>query len=322
VRRGRPPHYTRGVGGSPDSFTVLVIDDDPTMRELVGAFLRKSGMQTVTADDGPAGLEIAQARADIDGIVLDVMMPGMDGHTVLEQLKGSDETRAIPVLLLTAHANQDGDVLRSIEGGAVDHVEKPFRGAILAAKVRSMCEQYREHSGMQARAETAETMANTDALTGLPNRRAFDLELARVAPRCQPQQRALCLIMVDVDRFKGVNDDHGHDAGDAVLRWLGDVLAAASGQAFRLGGEEFCLILEEAELAAAERAAAELVAAVRTGRCTLPDGSTLPLTVSAGVAVAGTHNGHAVDDLPKRADAALYAAKSGGRDRHVVEDAG
>lgn len=165
-------------------------------------------------------------------------------------------------------------------------------------------------------------LATRDGLTGLLNRRELDRLLAEEAERARRFGRPLALALFDFDRFKDVNDTHGHPAGDAVLREAAARLAAgqrAVDRLARFGGEEFALLLVETAAPAALEAAQRLVAAMRAAPFTLPGGLALPVTVSAGVAAIPAHAADAAG-LIRAADAALYAAKRAGRDRAVLAE--
>ena len=172
---------------------MLVVDDDDALRTLVVTWLTKAGLACVEARSGEEALESARAMAEgLDAIVCDVMMPGIDGFAVLERLKADTTTAAIPVVLLTAHANAETDIVRGVEAGAVEHLAKPFSGRVLAAKVRAMVTRGRAARALEKKLHFAEKHATIDALTGLFNRRHFEArvprrERARSAPLAPPR---------------------------------------------------------------------------------------------------------------------------------------
>jgi two-component system cell cycle response regulator len=301
---------------------VLVVDDDDTLRALVVAWLSKSGLACIEARTGEEALERADTLAEgLDAIVCDVMMPGIDGFTVLERLKSNPATADIPVVLLTAHANTETEIIRGVEGGAVEHIAKPFSGRVLAAKVMQLIARHRSQRTLEKKLQFAEKYATVDALTGLFNRRHFDVRLREESAHAKRHCRPLALVMLDLDHFKSVNDTFGHADGDRVLRHVGaaiPTLLRTEDAAFRYGGEEFVLLLRDAEAAAAKIVAERLRARLAELPIALgPEGGKLQrvITFSGGYAVADAANGFSADDLVLRADKALYRAKGAGRDR-------
>jgi len=293
--------------------TVLVIDDSPEVLAVVAARLRPEGYRTLVASTWELGLDLA-ADAQPDLILLDVEMPEMSGLDVCRRLKANPRTSSIPVIFLTAHDDVALKV-HSFDLGAADYMTKPFHPAELRARVRVALRAKRVHDDLGER-------ARLDGLTGLLNRRELDRILAAELAGRGP--RDLSLVLVDLDRFKGLNDSFGHAFGDAVLREVGGLLALsvrAGDFACRYGGEEFALILPATD----GNAACEVANRVRTSVRAIPFSPTgQPVTVTASFGVA------AVSALPRResmvepaalidaADVALYAAKRQGRDRVVV----
>lgn len=302
---------------------VLVVDDDEPTRRLAATWLEKAGFQVVHADDGAACLALVRAAPErFAAIVLDVMMPGLNGFTVVEQLQRDPRTAAVPVLLLTAHANDESDVVRGIESGAAHHLAKPYSGAVLVARVRALAEQRLERRELELRLVRAESLATTDALTGLANRRAFEIDLAREVAFAKRHHEALALVIFDIDLFKSVNDLFGHPEGDRVIAHVARVLVGVmreSDSAYRIGGEEFAMLLRGAPLDGARATAERVIGAVRTSPVVFESGHEHFVTCSAGVSAADARNELLVERLVQRADAALYAAKRGGRDRVCLE---
>ena len=307
--------------------TVLVVDDDPNMRALVRNWLEKSDVETLEATDGVSGLAIVQAALAsgtvIDCIILDVMMPGLDGFDVLERLAASPTTASIPVLLLTARAGTDDDILRAMRFGALDYVEKPFSGRVLVAKVLSAAARARHERELRNALAFAEAHAAIDPLTRLFNRQHLDLRLREEAAAAKRHQRPFAVVIVDLDFFKAVNDTFGHLEGDRVLVHVAEVMKSTLREedcAFRYGGEEFVLVLRNCSASAGMVVAWRLRQALRDRRIRL--GTELPrvITFSAGIAAADSANYFDSDMILRRADAALYRAKRAGRDRAEFEE--
>jgi two-component system cell cycle response regulator len=303
---------------------VLVVDDDEALRALVVKWLSNAGLACVEARSGEEALERAAAMAEgLDAIVCDVMMAGIDGFVVLEHLKADARTAAIPVVLLTAHANAEGDIVRGAEGGAADHLGKPFSGPVLVAKVQALVARGRAERSLQRKLAFAEKHATLDALTGLFNRRQFERRLKEEASNARRHHRPLALLLFDLDHFKLVNDTFGHAEGDRVLQHVADVTRAAlrtEDSAFRYGGEEFAVVLRDCAAAAAVRVAERIRAELRRAPMELgPAPEVRTITFSGGIAAADASNGFDVDGLVDRADAGLYRSKRSGRDRVEVE---
>ncbi|CAN5688531.1 diguanylate cyclase [soil metagenome] len=300
---------------------VLVVDDDPTMRALTRRWLESKKIDCIEATNGKEGLDAALSRhAEIDAIVCDVMMPVMDGFAVVAELKRHPETAVIPVIMLTAHANAETDVIHGVEIGAVDHVAKPFSGPVFLAKVSAACTRSRTERGLRKQLLVAEETARVDALTGLLNRRSFDQRLREEIAFTKRHQTHFAVLMIDVDRFKSVNDTFGHADGDRVLQHIAASMRSAIREedaCFRYGGEEFAVILRATDVAGAVRAGERLLGTLVARPVLLGAAQEArTITVSGGVAL-GTVERH--DDVIARADAAMYRAKESGRARIVAE---
>ncbi len=302
---------------------MLVVDDDDATRRLIRMWVERAEVEVIEAENGKSGLELARQHvARLDAIILDVMMPGMDGFAVLNALQEEPSTAEVPVVLLTAHANEEGDVVRGIERGAIDHVAKPFRGPVLLARVRALSEQRRAQRQMRARLQVAETLATKDPLTGLSNRRDFDLQLEKESSYASRHQSPFALLLVDIDHFKSINDLYGHPEGDRVLQFFSEQVSQClrrSDRAFRVGGEEFALLLRGADRASAVVVAERLERALETNPVFFEGGDSRSVTFSGGVATAEASNAFRIAGMMDRADEALYRAKRTGRARTCVE---
>jgi two-component system cell cycle response regulator len=297
---------------------VLVVDDEPEIAELVALRLEHEGHTAETAPAGPEALATL-AASQFDLIFLDVTMPGMSGLEVLAQLRADQSD--VAVVLMTGHGSEDL-VVDALRHGADDYLRKPFSSGEFSAvlertlarlDMRRQNEELRRQ--LAERAAEMEQQALTDELTGLPNRRAFDHHLDRLT-RAVERGSQFSMLMLDIDRFKQVNDTHGHAAGDHVLRELADTLQSrirVSDVASRVGGEEFAVLLPRATAAEAGRVAEALRAAVEE-RDVRWNGERIPLTVSIGVADSTVEG-----DIVEAADTALYRAKASGRNVVVVD---
>ena len=230
---------------------VLVADDDGVTRAMVGAWLGSSGYEVITAKDGDAALELAMAELP-DLLLLDVTMPGRDGYAVCRAVQAAS-TVPPPVIFLTAHTQTTARVT-GLDAGAVDYIVKPFAEAELTARVRAALRTKAVRDGFVEQ-------ATRDALTRLLNRGEIDLRAAAAIKLAQRHARPLSFLVADLDHFKQINDQHGHAAGDEVLRESAQRITAAgreSDVSGRYGGEEFLLILPETDASAAVTAGNKL----------------------------------------------------------------
>ncbi len=289
--------------------TVLAIDDSPEIHQLLKVRLKNLDVELAHADCGFDGFDQAMA-ANPDLILLDVMMPDASGFDICRKLKATTETRNIPVIFLTGASDVDQKVL-GFDVGAVDYIQKPFDSAELNARVRAALRTKRFQDMLAQR-------AMIDGLTGLWNRAHFDQRMHEEVAAAARYDRPMSLIMMDVDKFKNLNDNHGHPFGDEVLQAVGDVLqdsARTSDWPCRYGGEEFGLILRETDLDGAiimaERVREEIESLQLRNKAQL-----VPVTSSFGV-VSSTLCMNPCDLSSKwmieSADRSLYAAKEGGR---------
>jgi diguanylate cyclase (GGDEF)-like protein len=275
--------------------------------------LMAAGFEVLEAEDGEEAL--ARIRATVpDVVLLDRDMPRLDGLAVLDAMQADEGTAAIPVVFVTGRATAS-ELAEGLGRGAHDYVRKPVEEAELIARVRSALRTRRLRDELRERNLQLERMARTDVLTGMVGRRHGATVLAEACAAATATGERLAVIVADIDHFKTVNDNHGHAAGDAVLRAVADVMrdGLVTGEtAVRWGGEEFLLVLPgcatSGALARAERLRRALAAApIDAG------GRRHGVTVSLGCAVQTP--GETPEALVARADEALYAAKAAGRDR-------
>jgi len=296
--------------------TVLVVDDDVTSISIIAQLLEPE-FEVVFATSGARALEIIpQVMPDL--ILLDVIMPDLDGYALCTQLKGDLATAAIPIIFITGLQESDSES-HGLELGAADYVTKPFSPNVVRARVRNHVELKRARDRLLS-------LAATDGMTGLFNRRAFDVALDRECKRLARTHASVALVMIDVDFFKPFNDRYGHVAGDDCLRQIAIELGAAMHRpadfVARYGGEEFVCILPETLLEGGVEVAERIQAGIR-GLAIPHDGSTVAkvVTASFGVVSDVCVQDMNVDDLLRSADACLYEAKAGGRDRVVARAA-
>lgn len=290
---------------------ILAIDDSPDIHQLLNVRLSNLNVELHHALTGESGFRKACDEPP-DLILLDVMMPDSSGFEICRRLKATPETASIPVIFLTGETDVEQKV-RGFDVGAVDYIQKPFDTAELTARVRSALRTKRYFDMLAHR-------AMLDGLTGLWNRSQFDQRLYEEIACAQRYDRPLSLIMMDIDRFKNLNDTYGHPFGDQVLQSIGELLQSWTRNTdlpCRYGGEEFGIILRETDLECAERAAERLRQSlselqIRHKR------EVVPVTASLGVSsMSLCLNPCELNHkwLIKSADDALYEAKKTGRDR-------
>ncbi|MBK7900586.1 MAG: diguanylate cyclase [Azonexus sp.] len=289
---------------------VLVVEDEKINRTVLVALL-KDDYQVILAKTGEQALERLASDDQIDVVLLDVLMPDMDGYEVLRHIKDGDATREIPVIFLTA-LNSTNDEEKGLRLGASDYIGKPFSPAIVKARVSNLARFVRQR-------KLLETLAGRDGLTEIPNRRAFDQALLQEIARSLRNGQSFGLALVDVDYFKQYNDHYGHAAGDGslkqVARTLAESLRRPGDLAARYGGEEFALILPDCDGAGGQEVAEAIRQKVKALGIEHTQSSAAPeLTVSVGGVTVTGRQGSA-EELLIAADRQLYAAKQQGRNR-------
>ena len=264
---------------------VLVVEDSPEIAALMVLTLRIEGYQVSQAPNGMRALELASTALP-DLILLDVMMPDLDGFEVAQRLKEQEPTRDIPLIFVTAKSELN-DLVHGLET-AVDYISKPFAVPELVARVRSALRMRKMQSELQRSNEELSRLALTDGLTGLLNRRSFDTQLEDEIWRARRFGHSLGLMIFDLDRFKSVNDTYGHTQGDVVLQAFAETLMNSSrrvDKVARFGGEEFALLLPATDAEGVEvvgekaRSATEELEIPCTG---CAPGEFLRVTTSAG----------------------------------------
>jgi two-component system cell cycle response regulator len=294
---------------------VLIADDSRVVRVMLRRQLEARGLRVEEAEDGHQAVRgCRMLRPDV--LLLDVEMPGLDGHTVLRILREDAELSRISVVFLTAHAETE-DVVRGLQLGAHDYLRKPFEPSELIARVSAALRVKLLQDELRRRNAELETLTRTDALTGICNRRHLEERLHDMLSAAHRHHQPAAVLMIDVDHFKRVNDTLGHAGGDAVLRQVADRLhqrVRLEDVVGRWGGEEFLVLGAATDATAAEALAGRLLAAVAGSPFAIEGAGDVGVTVSIGCA-AGIDDAEA---LLRRADAALYEAKAKGRNRVVV----
>ncbi|MBF0213165.1 MAG: diguanylate cyclase [Magnetococcales bacterium] len=287
---------------------VLIADDDPLIREAMALFLQQQGHEVVTASDGQEVLNW-RALTIPDLILLDVRMPGMDGIDTCHALRKNWGTPHIPIIMLTSlHDSHSVDL--AFEAGADDYITKPIHWAILRQKVRVMLER----SAVEARIRH---LATYDSLTDLPNRTLFLDRLEHAISLADRNQKSLALLFIDLDRFKAVNDSHGHAVGDALLRQVSLRLRGCvrhSDTLARLGGDEFTVIIGNLCMPPDPEIVADKIL---TSLAHPFDLNGIIVTISASIGITlFPADATELNTLIQNADQAMYLAKHLGRNRY------
>lgn len=293
---------------------ILVVDDNTTTRSDMIRILKASDplIEVSEARDGIEALKIL-GESSVDLIIADLVMPRMDGIKLLSAVRQDERLQDTPVVIVTAKSHVEEKLL-SFEHGAQDFLTKPYHAAELVARTRVMLR-------LRAQMRAIEQRAVLDGLTGLYNQNYLTGALTRELKRCQRHGLTLSCLMIDVDDFKAINDTHGHLAGDAVLRAIGNMLQTTlRGYDFavRYGGDEFLVILAQNTASGAIHLAERLREMVSQHAFFPNQRGAAPITVSIGVA---SRQGSAVEspaELIEVADQALYQAKTDGKNRVVV----
>jgi diguanylate cyclase (GGDEF)-like protein len=309
------------------SARILIVDDHEDNVELLRARLESWGFETLCARDGAEALATIESRLP-DLVLLDIMMPKIDGIEVARRVKNNPDLPFIPIIMQTALDSTENKV-EGLEAGADDYITKPIDFPELKARVKSMLRikrlqeeiEERERELMEAN-QRLRHMSQTDALTGLDNRRHIETRIEEMFEHARRLGEPFSCVMVDLDKFKSVNDEYGHQAGDAVLRQLARILkheVREIDHAGRYGGEEFILLLTGTVLDAAVTFAERVRKAIEAHTFTFENGS-LKRTASFGVAAWPHPKVTTCDGLVRAADDALYVAKETGRNRVIRFD--
>ena len=318
---------TRMLDKNPERSKILVVDDIQLNRKLQKTYLEAAGYEVVLAEDGIQALKKVEDESP-DLILLDIMMPKMNGFQVCRRIKNEERLRFIPVIMVTA-LNEIEDKIKGIDAGADDFICKPFNKLELLARVKSLLRIKHLHDALEfkikeleAVQETLRQLAVTDGLTELYNYRFFKEQLNQEVARAERHELNVSIAMIDIDYFKHYNDTHGHPAGDIVLKKIAQLLhdnIRRIDVAARYGGEEFALILVESDKQAASFVANKIKNLIEQHQFnfeeTQPNGK---LTISMGVATF-PQDGTTPEDLVELADKRLYCAKKDGRNRVVLQ---
>jgi len=300
----------------------LIADDDRVTTAILSATLANWGIEAAVAHDGAQAWEMLQAGDAPAPVIVDWMMPGIDGIELCQRIRRAPSLAPTYVMLLTGRSSRV-DLVAGLDAGAGDYMVKPIDPEELRARVqvgvrvatlqRRLAEQV---AALASARDHLARLASTDALTELYSRRGWFELAASEFSRSRRYGRPVSLLLIDLDYFKRVNDTFGHDAGDRLLQTFGALLRVECRQSDvvgRIGGEEFAILLPETTIHAAQRLAERICVASRALKVATAAGE-ITCTTSVGISSIGAGD-FTIDDVMRRADAALYEAKRGGRDQ-------
>lgn len=302
---------------------VLVIEDQDFETEKIVSTLETDHDHCIVCDSGLKAMEEI-SKHDLDLIIVSLNLKNEDGLRLCSHLKSNERTRSVPILMVSNEDDLDR-IAHGLEIGAHDYILRPIDRNELLARARTQIRRRRFQDRLRTNYETSMTQAVTDSLTGLYNRRYLDTHLQKLLEKNQESKKDLCVLLLDIDHFKEVNDTYGHGVGDEVLRTfahrLKDSLRSFDLVA-RLGGEEFVAILPDTSMEMAQIIAERLRTSISRHpiKCAAPEGE-ISITTSIGGSLI-EHGEHTVTEVLERADKMLYDAKNGGRNCTIFENVG
>lgn len=302
---------------------VLMVEDQTFEADKIAETLHRDNDTVIPVDSGVKAFEYA-SQHNFDLLIVSLNLKKEDGLRLCSHLRSNERTRSVPILMVAAEENLDR-IAQGLELGAHDYIMRPVDRNELLARARTQIRRKRFQERLRANYEVSLSMALTDSLTGLYNRRYLEVHLQKLLQKNREQKKSLCVLMLDIDHFKKVNDTYGHAVGDEVLKTfafrLHDNLRSFDLVA-RLGGEEFVVVMpdttEELAFFVAERLRRSI--GEKPFRCKTPEGQ---LTVTTSIGGAFIEPGeHTVEDILSRADKMLYDAKENGRNCTYFEKIG
>jgi two-component system cell cycle response regulator len=321
LRQSTGAHFGMNGANDPaeekaDQAKILVVEDNGPGAERISNALSVDRHAVEVVSGGPAAMARA-AEGEFELIIVSLLLREGDGLRLCAALRSQDATRNVPLLVLVEEGDHDR-LARALDLGCNDYLLRPIDKNELVARTRTQIRRRRYQEKLRTDYERSMSLALTDTLTGLYNRRYASSHMERVLEQMQAAGKPLGLLLIDIDHFKSVNDTYGHAVGDEVLRAVANRLSRhlrGFDTVARWGGEEFVVIMPEANLQVATGVAERLRRKVASGPVTVSGPtSELTVTVSIGVAVTGQEIS-TLDDLMRAADAAMYVAKRGGRNR-------
>jgi diguanylate cyclase (GGDEF)-like protein len=294
--------------------TVLIVDD-MTTNLLILSDLLKDEYQIKIAKNGQKALDIVHSSDEVDIILLDIMMPDIDGYEVCRELKSNPKTKNIPIIFVTAKDN-DADEEYGLNLGAIDYITKPFNKAIVRLRIRN-------HLELKLKSDLLEELSMYDGLTHIPNRRFFDEVFQSTYKEVKRENKSLAVLMIDIDFFKLYNDNYGHGKGDEALKKVAQALQITlkrpTDLVARYGGEEFVVLLKDISEENVKKIALNLLQAVQELQITHEYSKVEQIiTISIGVAYKTASSLIKKVELLICADEALYDVKRTSRNNFFI----
>ena len=288
--------------------TILIVDDTKLNLQILTQLLEQN-YDLIVCKDGKSAIELAHEE-EPHLILLDIVMPDMDGFEVCKKLKSTDKTKDIPIIFISAKSDEN-IIEMAYDLGGSDYVTKPFRPKELKARVK------RELKLLKLQNEL-NVLASTDSLTQLYNRRYFSKVSKHICDLARRDKKSLSLIMLDIDDFKNINDSYGHNIGDEVIVKFAQILQQEQRESdiiCRFGGEEFVILLPETNILSAQKVAEKIRLGTQELSMEIENQQSLQFTISIGVSSVVIENEYDLEQTISRADKALYRAKKSGKNR-------
>lgn len=300
---------------------ILFVEDSKTQAEVIRGLLEKEGYEVIQAEDGKSAIKIAKSQP-LDIILLDLVLPDINGNEVCRWLKLNQSTKGIPIIMLTVKGSLT-DKVKGLEAGADDYVTKPFDEIELNARIyaclrtKALQDELKQmNRQLEDLLGKVEQLAITDPLTELFNRRRFETVLEKEFKRTVRYKSPLACLMIDIDHFKKINDEYGHQAGDSVLQETAQIIKTTFREvdiAARWGGEEFVILLPQTNKEAALQSASRMLEAISNHK--FPSIPGKKITVSIGIASVPDPSIDTGESLINASDLVMYEAKKKGRNR-------
>ncbi len=300
---------------------ILFVEDNKTQAKVINGFLERKGYDVTWVEDGKSAINVAKSESP-DIILLDVLLPDLNGDEVCRWLRLNESTRGIPIIMLTVK-DSVSDTVTGLEAGADDYIPKPFDEIELNARIyaclrtKSLQDELKQKNRqLEDLLERVEILAITDPLTELFNRRRFETVLGKEFKKTKRYKSPLSCLMIDIDHFKKINDEYGHQTGDSVLYDIAQLIKNTFREVdimARWGGEEFVVLLPLTNKKAALKSAARVLEIVSSHKFKgVPDKN---ITVSIGIASIPSSSIDTEEKLVNASDLAMYEAKKKGRNR-------
>lgn len=304
---------------------ILIVEDSRASLLIVTEYIRRFGATPLPAANGAQAIEVFQAEHP-DIVLLDIVLPDMDGFTVARRLRGLEEDGGWTPIIFLSSLDKDEDIERGIAAGGDDYLAKPVSEVVLGAKIRAMQRIIQMRTSLVVLARKLDVanrelkrLSASDGLTGIPNRRLFDEYIDREWRRARRNSTSLALMMCDVDHFKLFNDTYGHQAGDDCLRQVAGAIQKTMERGAdivaRYGGEEFAVVLPETQIGGALFLAEKIRHAIHELHIPHSASASGQTSLSIGIAAMVPGENNQPEELIHAADQALYQAKYNGRDR-------